>query len=46
MIATWNRYWGQVDKDGKACGDGVVQYNGGAVYEGQFKDNMRHGLGK
>ena len=46
MIHSKDKYTGQMDQQGKACGEGILLYTSGAAYEGQFKDNKRHGLGK
>ena len=28
---------------GKKCGLGKITYNDGSIYEGDFKNNLRHG---
>ena len=38
-------YYGQIDTDGKAHGEGVIKYSTGGSYEGTFLNNKRHGLG-
>ena len=38
-------YFGHLDAEGKAYGNGVIKYMNGSTYEGTFLNDKRHGLG-
>ena len=46
MINDQHKYSGEVDREGKACGEGRLEYGYGGTYEGMFQNNKRQGLGK
>eukprot|EP00804_Cyclotella_cryptica_P016739 CCRYP_002034-RA/>CCRYP_002034-RA protein AED:0.26 eAED:0.26 QI:348/1/1/1/1/1/2/131/940 len=42
----WGSWKGELDSQGKRTGKGTMTYDGGAVYEGDFVDDVYEGYGK
>ena len=38
-------YMGELDENGKACGEGVLKWSNGTVKKGTWKNNKIHGYG-
>ena len=41
MIQGQHKYVGEIDYEGKACGEGVITYSYGGCYEGMVQNNKR-----
>ena len=38
------QYTGEIDQDGKACGEGSIVINNYIIFEGTFFNNQWHGI--